>query len=483
VRGVGSPVSAPVQAALNLGPQAATAWNGIQTQMQNEGWGAQQIDNAANSFVQTYNQLNQGNIIGSGTDPVSAAAGLVSVGNTIAGAASTVAGLATAVASGSVPKELNAVMGLVAAAVPAAVAAGAISFGVGAAIVIGAEIVTSALTDLLGSSPQPEGNVGGCAYYGTSGPPTIVDNYVWSWPAGGVVSAGPGNAAWRRFPSLTTVQDTIWFLPYTLSLYPPAPAPVTQTWQWTAGQNNATDQWYACYTMPTDAGKRPIDQLSYSNGASVYHHLECEAALASAVPKDGSPAAALAAFQLAFFAAWKANAEYGLNGLQQRPDWEVLQQTLILWNNAHSSSQTVNIPSAPTSALVGDGSSSCPSTITPYASILLGQSFAKMGGSFLRPGGIAVLNAGPVKSQVDGTENISALIAGAMATHNGSEKPASASKNIAIGSAVAVGAGLLGAFLYARHKRTTTKAVLKTAWQKTGGRVHVPKLPKLGKGR
>ena len=43
-----------------------------------------------------------------------------------------------------------------------------------------------------------------------------------------------------------------------------------------------------------------------------------------------------------------------------------------------------------------------------------------------------------------------------------------------------VGVGLLGAFLYARHKKTTTKAVLKGAWRKTGGKIHVPHhLPKL----
>jgi hypothetical protein len=62
-------------------------------------------------------------------------------------------------------------------------------------------------------------------------------------------------------------------------------------------------------------------------------------------------------------------------------------------------------------------------------------------------------------------------------------------KNIALGTAAVAGAGLLGAFLYARHKRTTTKAVLKTAWKKTGGKIHVPHhlhlphMPHFGKKR
>ena len=476
--GLGASASASVQAALNLGPEAATAWNGIQATMQNEGWGAQDIDNAANSFVQTYNQLNQGNILGSGGDPVAAAAGLVSVGSTIAGAASTVVGLASAASSGSVPKALNAVMGMVAAAVPLAAAAGAFSFGVGAAIVVGLEIVSAALSGLFGSPTPPEGSVGNCAYYGSSGPPTIVDNYVWSWPAGGIVGGGPGNGAWRRFPDPSNSNDSGWFTTYQATGVLDLGA-YTQTWWWTAGSEGHTDLWYACFTLPQDSGKRPIDQACYSNGASVYHHLECETVLAAAVAQDGSPAAALATFQLALFAALKANWEYGLNGLTQRPDWEVLQQTLILWNNAHSASQTIAIQpsnSAPLGAIAA-----CPSAITPYASILLGQSSAKMGGSFMMPNGGAKLSVGPIKTAVEGNETVgwgpgSILFGVARA----SSSTASTTKTVAIGAAAITGASLLAAFLYARHNRTTTRAVLKTAWQKTGGKIHVPHhLPKL----
>jgi hypothetical protein len=364
--------------------------------MQTEGWPAQQIDNAASRFVQTYQQLNATSIIGDGSDPVSAAAGFVSVGSTIAGAAGVVGSLVSAASSGSVPKALNSIMGLVVAAAPAAAAAGAVSFGVGAAIVAGAAIVEGVLSQLFGSPPQPEGSVGNCAYYGNSGPPTITDNYVWSWPAGGIVSGGPGNGAWRRFPDPAVPTNSGWFAPYTM---PGQVSEVgaTQTWMWSGSPQGHVDQWYACFTIPTDDGKRPIDQACYEQGSSVYHHLECEISLANGA---GS---ALAAFQIAFFAAWKANREYGLNGLVQRPDWEVLQQTLILWNNAHSSSQKITIqPSneAPLGATVG-----CPSSITPYVSILLGQSAAKMSGSFLLPNGGASLNIGPIKTQVDGTES------------------------------------------------------------------------------
>ena len=60
---------------------------------------------------------------------------------------------------------------------------------------------------------------------------------------------------------------------------------------------------------------------------------------------------------------------------------------------------------------------------------------------------------------------------------------ASTAATVAYGAAAVAGAGLLGAFLYARHKKTTTKAVLKTAWSKTGGKIDVPHhLPKLLEG-
>ena len=64
-------------------------------------------------------------------------------------------------------------------------------------------------------------------------------------------------------------------------------------------------------------------------------------------------------------------------------------------------------------------------------------------------------------------------------TKVGAKGPASSSSssvasNVAIGAVATVAAGLLGAVVYARVKRQPVKTVLKTAWSKTGGRVHVP---------
>jgi hypothetical protein len=485
--GLGAPAITPlVQSALNTDP---SSWQGVWTTMQNEGWAQPQIDAAASKFVSTYTQIAQNSIIGENPDPGAAAASFTMVGNTIAGAVNTVEGLVSAVSSGSVPQAMNAVIGLVTSVVPAAAAAGAVSLGVGAAIVIGAALVEGLISNMFGSQPTPEGSVGNCPYYGSGGAPTILVNYAWSW--GKPVPTGPSNALWRRFPDPSNSSDAGWFVSYNrngqLDL-----GGDTKTWWWAAGQQNVSDEWYACLTMPQDSGKRPIDQLCYENGNSVYHHLECEAAIAKAVPQDGSPAAALAKFQQAFFAAWKANREWGLNGLPQRPDVAVLQQTLVLWNNAHGSSQTVTIkPSqdAPLGAVAP-----CPSpqlwsllhqSLTPYAAILLGQSGGDMAGGVLVNGNI-VLNAGPSKTRVDGTEatwsgwGANAALTGGIGSKSAPASSSSTASTVALGAAGVVGVGLLSAFLYARHKKTTTKAVLKTAWGKTGGKIHMPHhMPKL----
>jgi len=46
-------------------------------------------------------------------------------------------------------------------------------------------------------------------------------------------------------------------------------------------------------------------------------------------------------FQKAFFAAWKANQEYALNGLLPQPDGVVLLHLIRLWNAAHKPGQVI----------------------------------------------------------------------------------------------------------------------------------------------
>lgn len=61
-----------------------------------------------------------------------------------------------------------------------------------------------------------------------------------------------------------------------------------------------------------------------------------------------------------------------------------------------------------------------------------------------------------------------------------SSSPASSTTSIATGAVVVAGALALGTYLYARHKHVPVKTVLKSAWKKTGGKIHVPHhLPKL----
>jgi hypothetical protein len=68
------------------------------------------------------------------------------------------------------------------------------------------------------------------------------------------------------------------------------------------------------------SGLRPIDAAF-----SVYRYLECE------MSQPG-----VTDFQKTFYAAWKANAEYSLNGLTPQPDWTVFLHVLRIWNATHA---------------------------------------------------------------------------------------------------------------------------------------------------
>jgi hypothetical protein len=112
------------------------------------------------------------------------------------------------------------------------------------------------------------------------------------------------------------------------------------------------------------------------------------------------------------------------------------------------------------------------------------------------PDGKITINTGPLKTTVKATK-LTPIFRGGVGIHGGllstgsdsEQATSSTTSTILTGTAVAAGAALLATVLYARYKHKPVKTVLKTAWSKTGGKIHVPHhlhmpklhLPKLGR--
>lgn len=430
-------------------PEANTAWASVSAQLSSEGAGQDVVTVAQQHFFNAFDQLANGGAAGTGVqiqDMANAAQALVLNTDTIGGAVSNCIGLVSAGLSlqNDVPIQVaTSMMGSMASAfVGAEVASGAVSMGVGAAIMAAVAILSEIMDSIFGttqSPPQTHALCGGLvnndvqpawvigcgsAQYDASnwgsgsggaiyclgdsmiGQESIYNDVCPSCPVGSV-PGGPGSTKWRRFPkpgvsSPATGPDAWWF-----AVTPTAQAAIAagdcQTsvlsgcisfkssggnsypgmvndhgadTPWTSG--GSTDHWGAAcdgnkYPISCE-GLRPID-LAWPE----YHQLECEALAAQAIVKTpvlpNLPSAAsanvFAQFQLAYFAAWKLNAEYALNGLKARSNQTVLLQVLQHWNNAYSSSTTAVLSARPMAPL--SPTQPCPPQggLTPYVSMLI----------------------------------------------------------------------------------------------------------------
>src|SRR5262249_4259354 len=129
--------------------------------------------------------------------------------------------------------------------------------------------------------------------------------------------------------------------------------------------------WYeATTTLDGRHYFRPID-LAFP----VFHHLECEAIKGYALQGTSIKeiglvqGAAVAEFLMAFYAAWKTNAERALNGQNALPDWQVLLHVLRLWNRTHES--TTEFAFEPASAQDRlQFNQPCPDSLIPYVATL-----------------------------------------------------------------------------------------------------------------
>jgi hypothetical protein len=316
----------------SLGPRGTSAWATIQGQLSSEGADQPTVVAAQNTFTNAWNSLSTT----FGVDADSALTGAAQytyAASTISGSISMVQGFANDIEQVSTPAgAMNIVNMFTGSMIGLAVAAGAVSAGVGAAIVAAVAVAGDILQDILGRPPGVEI----CPGISANPPPNWVVHCTPVWGT----SYSPGQNGWRKFPS---------------------------TPEWFAVNGSATlmDGWTGdANTLPIHhANLRPIDVL-FPEYAVVDYLIDLQSL-------------ALTGFHGAFVAAWKANKEFALNGQKVPTDATVLQHCILVWNRAHDNSSTTQLSSS-TSGYEGSLVSSAiavASSALQAANYISGQSF------------------------------------------------------------------------------------------------------------
>jgi hypothetical protein len=402
-------------------PEAKAAWTTLQNQLTAESKPPSEIKTIKHSFVSAFNSVNDHADFGMNPADIAKAAGsYIKAIRTTAGAIEHVESLVSAAISGGIPPQqlvstfMGTMIGIIAAAAPA-------TAGVGAVIMAAFTAVMEVL-NLLGlfgnSSPgvnvcgstitgaTPSGVVG-CAVVFSHAPPLMRANAPTSpenWPA------SPATPLWRHFPVPSNLDDAGWFQGgYGAGI------------SWPKKTSDGT----AAYPYPDWWQSECSDILRLIDCAFPHYRLvECDASMGSALGESTAEGAqALSNFMGAFFVAWKANAEYALNGLVPKDDSQVLLHVARLWNLAHDEGAGVdlvrgNMPSLdysqmppPTHFGGGLGLATpspmplpgCAPGMLPYEAYLVGQLLNTGAASgpdagLFRNGYILHLHTGPKKS-------------------------------------------------------------------------------------
>jgi hypothetical protein len=382
------------------------------------------------------------------------------VQHTVAGAVNTVQGLI------NTAKGLNPVQVAVQVAsqfsgplLAEAAAAGIMSAGVGAAVVALSGVVLPLLVQMF--SQPPTGGVQiqpGCfATPGWSNDFSVgylmfqADVPAKSATDGGTARISPTDAAhWRSFP---LANDPVWFA-----------VPVHA-----GGQVPRFFGGYFshCYWDGSAPGPDPTANWRWVDLAFPdYRYLECEQSMFTSDPKW----APLVDFQRAFFAAWKANQEYALNGLQPLPNAAVLLRTLRLWNLSHDNSTTIPITSSGSTVPALEGP--CPApwgqlNIVPYINYFVEAALVHAENTLMNADhSQLVLNAGPRKAGLPVPGGFLVNIAAAGAIGAGASAPMSTTGKIAVGTALVGGATAAGIAVYASRHGLSFGAAAKRLWGK-----------------
>jgi hypothetical protein len=296
-------------------PSFASAWNQVNAQLNIEGSLTSDIEVAKASFADAFVQLPQLNADLHGLGIADAAKSFVMAARTVAGAVQTVQGFVDAGAGRPRDEIVLGFMGsMIGTLTTAAIGAGAVTAGVGAAIVVGAGVAVSAIESILGGPPQGPGCQRG---YSAD---FKVDNVC---ATGQKVSPAAGD--WRSFPDRNSPGDAGWFQDF--------------------GKGGGIDWKGAHYGYDLN-GANPSGYERFLLDYAFENYQSFELYAQGQVAAGGTPG--LPDFLRALAAAWRSNAEFGLNGVVMQPDVQVLIHVVRKWNRSHAG------PQVPMSALGDD---------------------------------------------------------------------------------------------------------------------------------
>jgi hypothetical protein len=477
-------------------PDAPPAWGPVAQQLTSEGNGpgTGNYYQAQQTFLNAYNSINASDSGIGDVQALGSAGALVLQAHTALGAANNLAGLVQGLTSGVPSTVVGAVTGLAVAAVGIGVAANAVAPGVGAVLVFGLSEVGNFIESLLGQQSNGPTICGNSNWPGSAYQPQFVTGCAST--AGPIVNTGPNSNPWRRFPVQSRPEDAPWFASCGVRQIGQGCGPLVTEWgpglwgfQWQS--TGSTDFWYFVYNQPSSwGGGGSSSQRAIDSACPQYRQLECEASIASAIanlqlPTPGTQAPftaqqiLFAQFQLAYFAAWKCNAELYLNGLggpKAPNDLNVLLAVARQWNLAHASSTTMTLGARNGSLL--SASDSCPSTIAiPYVSMLMGSDLGYVtsvgsdtAAGFSNEQGQAVsltLNMGPAV-YTGAIPKLPQLPGQPSAPGANKGLSALATTGIVVGGVGAAGA--IGTAIYAWHTKQSFGSALRrlTRWPWTG---------------
>jgi hypothetical protein len=301
-------------------PAAARAWSALETQITAEGGALDGTLHAAEKkFVDQFDSITKSGVPFIPEEAASAAAAAVRGTDTIVGAVENIGHLVSAARGGVPPAEtIQLVTGTMLAAL---VSTGVATAGVGAAVMagLGAAMTLMKAAGLFGDPPRGVEICGGV--HVDPPPPFVVGCVAPAGCSGEGMYGGvpcqiqPGSDLWRNFPDPQRQADAAWFS--TGSAYDMG----VKVFLWGPGQPIS---WTSPYVgrpgvNGNPRGVRPID-VAFPE----YPQLEAEQRHYG--PDD---------FRTAYFAAWKMNRAYALNGLKPQKDQDVLRHVLGTWNRAH----------------------------------------------------------------------------------------------------------------------------------------------------
>jgi hypothetical protein len=495
-------------------PEYQAALKQLTNQLTEEGQSQLDIQTALGNFGTTFQQITQGGM--SAEDGLKAALQYTLGAHSYGAAVDMVTGLVGAITSGAPPAALLTTF--TGTMVGVMVLAGAISAGVGAAIVGVASIVIGLLQQLglFGGAPQGQSLPGcpGTTFTG-KGPdyqlplPSAQGQsasavYAWPdpyWQGNGNKPVAPGSPFWRRFP-VATLTGGIWQLfgggpdNWWFTSAVPSQGYSAFTWpqsmQWLPANNNKSLSLYFCYPgwgSYWAYGFRFIDAAF-----PLYHQMECETSIGESMfitivpPQGGVPdttsIAALVNFNAAFFTALKLNWEYALNGVKPpATDLQVLVHTIYTWNRAHAPGTGLDIQPDNSSQPWSPNGTTCAGVPPWYAAILSSNAGTQSwpDGVLSADGTKFHINTGPAKPFSLAAKGIVLGHGGVIGLLGGGttqQKQGSTLGNIAIGTATAVGVTAGGLAVYAYATKQSYTGVLSSLWgtTKSGARAGVSKV-------